>query len=869
MPQFTLEKISSAHLFQALFTNTLQSVIMVNRNLQVLAFNDVFKNQVLIVRGKDIKIGDSFLDYIESENRAQLEKDFEGVFTGKQVDGIRKFFGVDGREFVSRYNYNPLKNEAGEIFAAAAFYQNITAEAEAQRMARESGTLLNLLFEQSHDGIMIYHIGQNEIKANPEFLKIFDLDSDSLKLEIQQFKPKGSWEPASAFSLSYLSDLPLKKEWEAEIISNRGQKVPVSLFKNEILDPSGSRILVLTVKDLTESYQTKKQLFEKEERVKAITQFQKEYLRQIIDVDPNFIFVKNREGKVLIANKSIVSFFECSEEEFLEKSDALMKTYHWKHEDVPLLENEVFDYAKTVVSEEAIFHKNTRRMHLFQVTRTPFLAEGQEKSMLYVGVDITDRVNAENELITQREYLRHILDTDPSLIFVKDAKGKYRLVNKAFADFYQMGVDDMIGKTDAELNWPEDVRMVFESSDKKVLESNASITAQETTINPISGRKAHFISTKRPLLDAEGNINILGVVTDISEQVIHEERLEKSEQMLQEIFNRVADALFIIDAEDLLVMDCNNQALSMFKGTDKSHCLGKPIHQLAPLQEPNSDFWTDFFYQLKYVNPQEEACFINQEGGLFWGNLAATQFQQEGRNLILLRISDISVQKESEEQIIQALHEKEILIQEIHHRVKNNMAVISSLLQLQTGYIKDPNLIEVFKDSQSRIKSMALIHEKLYQSKTLAKVEMDSYIKDLARTLLSTYNSRRANIRIHTDVDSVFLDINSAVPCGLIINEIVSNACKHAFKDREEGNIQIRFHKEGDHFRLELSDDGIGMPEGTDFSSFQSLGMNLVQALASQLGAQLEIFPVGGIRFVLIFSEKIKPVRDQVRPDSK
>jgi two-component sensor histidine kinase len=194
------------------------------------------------------------------------------------------------------------------------------------------------------------------------------------------------------------------------------------------------------------------------------------------------------------------------------------------------------------------------------------------------------------------------------------------------------------------------------------------------------------------------------------------------------------------------------------------------------------------------------------------------------------------------------------------------MAVISSLLQLQTGYIKDPALIDVFRDSQSRIKSMALIHEKLYQSKTLAKVEMDSYIKELTRTLFFTYNSRRIDLKIQTQVDNVYLDINAAVPCGLIINEVISNACKHAFTGRDKGLIDIRFEKKGPQYVLEISDDGVGMPSNVDFSGFKSLGMNLVQALSSQLGAKLEIFTQGGVTIRLAFTEKVKPGRENIQP---
>jgi PAS domain S-box-containing protein len=590
--------------------------------------------------------------------------------------------------------------------------------------------------------------------------------------------------------------------------------------------------------------------------------YRREYLRQIIDEDPNIIYVKNKEGNVILANKSVANFFGTNVKEFIENSTEYFKTYKWRYEEVQDLDDQIFKTLKPLTSEEAIFQKDTKKMHLFQITRTPFVAQGNELSILCVGVDITDRVNAENELVTQREYLRHILDTDPNLIFVKDAKGKFLLVNKAFAEFYQTTPEAIIGKTDEQLKWKESDLMHFQDSDNAVIQSNEPITAEESNLNPISGKLAHFVTTKKPLLDADGNLNILGVVTDITIQKNQEEKVRKSEELLQEIFNRVADSLFIVDANSLNIMDCNEKAVEMIKVKTKENLIGKSLLKIKINKDGSQVYWKNLFQKLKEGNQADELEISDFQGENFWGSMAATLFSQEGKYLVLLRIADISAQKKSEEQIMQALHEKEILIQEIHHRVKNNMAVISSLLQLQTGYIKDPALVNVFKDSQSRIKSMALIHEKLYQSKTLAKVEMESYVRELTRTLLYTYSAQKANIQINTYVDNVYLDINSAVPCGLIINEIISNACKHAFVGRDTGKIDIYFSKHENQFQLEVKDNGVGMPEDTDFSNFKSLGMNLVQALSSQLGARLEIKTTNGVSFSISFVEKVKPNRE-------
>lgn len=592
----------------------------------------------------------------------------------------------------------------------------------------------------------------------------------------------------------------------------------------------------------------------------------REYLRQIIDVDPNFIYVKSRDGKVIVANKTIAGFFGIPVKEFLQSSEEWFQRYKWNYDDFKKGDEAVFETLQTRTSEEAFFHPVTGKMHLFQFTRTPFVSKGSELSILCVGVDITGRLNTENELVTQREYLRQVLDTNPSLIFVKEPEGQYLMVNKAFADHYQMSVDEFTGKTDDELPLSNRHREQFRAEDRQIAETGSSIHLEEESVNPHTGETCHFVVTKKLLLDAEGNRNILGIVTDVTDLKTHQDKVEKSEFLLQQIFNKVADALLIVDYGTLLIEDGNAKAMQLFSGSEPGSLRKRHLHTIRPAREAAPGFWKKLLESSENQTAVAETEFQNFKGENFWGSLAITSFLQDSRRLVLLRISDISSQKESEEHIIQSLHEKEILIQEIHHRVKNNMAVISSLLQLQSGYMKDEKLTEVFRDSQSRIKSMALIHEKLYQSSTLARVEMESYIKELTRTLYYTYSGGKMHLDVNTRAENVFLDINSAVPCGLIINEVFSNACKHAFRGRSNGKIDINFVREGDFYELEIRDDGVGLPADADLSQFQSLGMNLIQALSSQLGASLDFIRESGFGIRLRFQEKVKPSREKVLP---
>jgi len=216
----------------------------------------------------------------------------------------------------------------------------------------------------------------------------------------------------------------------------------------------------------------------------------------------------------------------------------------------------------------------------------------------------------------------------------------------------------------------------------------------------------------------------------------------------------------------------------------------------------------------------------------------------------------------SEAHLREALHEKETLLKEIHHRVKNNLQIIQSMLNLQVASISDPQVVQLFRESQSRIFSMALIHEKLYQSKQLAKIDLAEYIKSLAANLFLSYGVTESKVKLVVDVDDVNLDAGAVVPCALIINELVSNSLKYAFigSDRfENGMAQIVISLQRDRggkLRLTVEDNGVGLPEGFTVNTSQSLGLKLVSVLTRQLKGTLQVVSnASGTKFIIVFAE--------------
>ncbi|MHB8055581.1 MAG: sensor histidine kinase [Candidatus Aminicenantales bacterium] len=216
-------------------------------------------------------------------------------------------------------------------------------------------------------------------------------------------------------------------------------------------------------------------------------------------------------------------------------------------------------------------------------------------------------------------------------------------------------------------------------------------------------------------------------------------------------------------------------------------------------------------------------------------------------------IRDISERKRAEARIMDALREKEVLLREIHHRVKNNMQVISSLLRLQAAKFPDPEVREAFQESQGRIRSMALVHEKLYGTKDLSRIDFADYLKSLTSSVFASHQVG-GRIALQLDLEKTYLDINAAIPCGLIVNELILNAFKHAFPNNREGRILVELREnENEMIRLTVRDDGIGLAEGIEPGRSESLGFQIVSLLASQLEGRIDIRREAGTTISLRF----------------
>ncbi len=244
--------------------------------------------------------------------------------------------------------------------------------------------------------------------------------------------------------------------------------------------------------------------------------------------------------------------------------------------------------------------------------------------------------------------------------------------------------------------------------------------------------------------------------------------------------------------------------------------------------------------ELRYLNAHLEQRIAQRTQELWLANEELRR-EAEERQAAMQRLSS-------------SLNEKEVLLREIHHRVKNNLQVISSMFNLQVGRLRDPQMVEVLRESQNRLRSMGLIHEKLYRSEDLSQVDFSGYIESLASFLFQVYRFDPNQVRLHLDVEEINLPIDTAVPCGLLLNELIANALKHAFPAGRRGNLYVDLKRlPEENILLRVADDGIGLPMTADLSAGPSLGMTLVRALAEQLDGELEVNREAGVEFRLVF----------------
>lgn len=486
----------------------------------------------------------------------------------------------------------------------------------------------------------------------------------------------------------------------------------------------------------------------------------------------------------------------------------------------------------------------------------------EEKNVLtYIAEQVAmaiERKQATQALEKSEKQIRALVEAIPDSIYFKDTEGRNLVVNKAYEKLAGRGREDIIGKTDEEL-LPPKLAEECRKSDEKVLKTRKNFHGEEKFLNP-NGELTFFETTKSPIFDELGNIvGLVSVSRDITERKRTEEALEESEERYRDLVEKAGIAILIDDRGGHFKY-VNERYAELF-GYSEEELESQSIRSVVHPDDVDRVMqYHNNRIQGKKAPSRYEFKGVKKDGSFIYLE-ADAQAIKKGKKIVGTRcyIWDISARKTADEKLKASLQEKEVLLREIHHRVKNNLQIISSLLNLQSRNIKDRPSLDMFQESRHRVRSMALVHEKLYRSEDLAKVDFCEYIRSLSSHLFMAYGINSTSIKLDVDVKDVYLDINTSIPCGLIINELVSNSLKHAFDGRKQGRIRIVLqHENEDKFKLVVSDNGVGLPRSLDVTKTESLGLQLVSMLVEQLQGSLFIDRSGGTSFEIVFQETLK-----------
>jgi PAS domain S-box-containing protein len=449
--------------------------------------------------------------------------------------------------------------------------------------------------------------------------------------------------------------------------------------------------------------------------------------------------------------------------------------------------------------------------------------------------------------------LEGLIQAIPDIAYIKDAGRRNLIVNGAFEAAFGLTQADVMGKRDEEI-LPPGLAAACKASDEAALSGGGAIRFEEEA----SGQDGHplfYDTTKAPILSADGRIiGLIGISRDITKRKMIERALQASEERYRRMVETSLDGIYQSTPEGRFLQA--NTAAQRMMGCASF----EELQDLGILATYADRRQRDRFLQVMRRDGEVRAMELKlrSKDGTQLDVLASAKAvtDKSGRTIFEGILTDITAQKENERALGAALAEKDVLLKEIHHRVKNNLQVISSLLSLQSRYLRHPEDAVLFHESQRRIRSIALVHERLYQSKNLSRIEFAAYAKRLVENLIASHREGGGPVSLETDLEEVFLDIQTAIPCGLIVNELIMNALKHAFPDGRPGTIRLALRPERDgRVELRVGDDGIGLPAGWDIDSAGSMGMQIVAMLTGQIEGRLEIDRSAGTQFLLSFKE--------------
>ncbi|HXB39596.1 MAG TPA: PAS domain S-box protein [Bacteroidia bacterium] len=841
-------RIESEQKLKAIFESTSHLIWSINRNLELVSYNKQYYEAVKKLCGVTLKPGIKITEFkgaFSKEDYKTLREAHKAAFKGKDTKIEIPLKAIDGKIYYREMHFHPIIID-GKISEIAAVAQDTTERRNYEKQITEQTAKLKAIFESGSQRIWTVDRKFNLTSFNKNFSQAYQ-------------KSLGKKPELNSFVLELVKNTPYYHFWkekyravltgeslefETNHIVRYGKPIYGQVFLHPIYNEQKQVVEIAALsQDITDRKNAEQQITEQSARLRAIfksgsqlmwtinkklqlTSFNKNYANAIYELYgtyPELDIAINR-----LPDKM--------------RSEEYNEFWNGKYEEVLKGKSVEFDTERNTLTGKKIYR------HIFL---HPIYNEKNEViEVSAVGYDITGQKKAQEEILSKQAQLAAIINTTNDIIFSIDHNYKLVEFNNVFKKIIKQRSDREIKQGELLFDFlPPRDQPALKAVYKRVL-SGESVTDIETF--DVAGEQRLYEAHYNPIKTDKKITGIAVFSRDITEQKQNEEEVLNKQSRLSAIINNTQDVILSIDKNHNLI-EFNEALRKIVK-----HAFNKDLKPGMPVFEtmaPQYHAQTKEIYTRVFngENASSVERYGSGENEIFLEthyNPIKTAGKITG---IAIFSRDISAQKKSEDDILKSLKEKEILLKEVHHRVKNNLQVISSILNLQTAYLKDRGTINLLKECQNRIKTMAFIHESLYQNKDFSQINFSEYIITLVKNLFYSFEANQQKIRTNFAVDTIFLNLDLSIPCGLIINELVSNALKYAFDDGREGTVFITLKKEKEKIKITVSDNGRGMPENVNFRNTETLGLQLVTTLTEQINGTITMIRNKGTTFEIIF----------------
>jgi len=709
----------------------------------------------------------------------------------------------------------------------------------------ESEERFRLLAESALEGIVR---SENKIivDVNEQFVRMFGYDHRD---ELIGKKVDDLVHPSDKEIVEKKIQESNPEPYEVTCLKKNGTPIIVK-SKGRLLPYHGRTIRISVLSDITQQKEDEENLKQSEERY-----------RQLFENNLAAVFRSEVGGRMADFNQAFVTIFGYSTIGELEKVKA-QDLYFSLNDRQRYLD----DLRKSGFVKNYQMRMKKKDGSEIWILENVMLARNPKTGKEFIEgtlIDITETKRMQQELQEREENYKSLIEHTPDGILIHNEKGETLYANPAALKMIGLSsfeeapdknlfsyvlpeYHDKFRLRKTEMNKGKDAPFM----EIKILRPDGKIVEVETKANRITylGKLAvevvlHDVSLQRQLekeqmryqLEEESNRELK---REIASHIRTRQRLNANQKYIRLLIDSSLDMIFACD-QNGKITEFNHAAQEIF-GYDPSEILNKHISILYADKELSEKMGDLIFEDGNFTG---EARHIRKNGETFPALISASLLKNDRGEIIgTMSISrDITHIQEAQEQLRKSVHEKEILLKEIHHRVKNNLQVISSILKLQSAYVKDKKTIELLNECRNRIASMAFIHATLYMTKDFANINFAEYVGNIAGNLQQSYVSRERKVLLKLDIPKVYLHIDDAIPCGLIINELLSNSFKYAFTKKKKGAVGISVKVKKENAILAIWDDGSGFPKSVNYKKTESLGLQLVISLVEQIGGKIKM----------------------------